>query len=67
MTSLLLSPPSILSETNSNLQILWDFVYQLNSDFISNLNPKASGVLPHPYISWGTPPPRILMPISPQN
>jgi hypothetical protein len=34
-TSLLLSPPSILSETNSNLWILWDFIFQLNSDFTS--------------------------------
>jgi hypothetical protein len=66
-TSLLQSPPSILSEMNSNLQILRDFVFQLNSDFISNSNPKTFGLLPHTYISLGAPPPRITMPISPQN
>jgi hypothetical protein len=52
---------------NSNLWILRDFVFQLNLDFISNSNPKASGLLLHPYISLGAPPPHILMPISPQN
>jgi hypothetical protein len=67
MTSLLQSSPSILSEMNSNLLILRDFVFQLNSNFISNSNPKASGLLTHPYISLGAPPPRIPMPISPQN
>jgi hypothetical protein len=66
-TFLLLSPPSILSEMNSKLRILWDFVFQLNSDFISNSNHNPSGHLPHPYISLGAPPPRIPMPISPQN
>jgi hypothetical protein len=30
---LLQSPPSILSEMNSNLRILCDFIFQLNSDF----------------------------------
>jgi hypothetical protein len=67
MTSLLLSPPSIFSEMNSNLRILRDFVFQLNSDFISNSNPKASGLLPHPYKSLGAPPSCIPMPISTQN
>jgi hypothetical protein len=67
MTSLLQSPPSILSTTNSNFWILWDFIFQLNSDFISISNHKASGVLPHHYISLGAPPPRIPMPIPPQN
>jgi hypothetical protein len=67
MTTLLLSLPLILSETNSNLQILWDFVFQLNLDFISNSNPKTSRLLPHPYISLGAPPPCIPMPISPQK
>jgi hypothetical protein len=61
------SPPSILSEMNSNLWILRDFIFQLNSDFISNSNPKAFGLLPHPYISLGAPPPRIPKLISPQN
>jgi hypothetical protein len=46
---------------------LRDFVFQLNLDFISNSNPKAFGLLPHPYISLGAPPPRIPMPILPQN
>jgi hypothetical protein len=41
-TFLLPSPPSILSETNSNLQILRDFIFQLNSDFISNSNLNPS-------------------------
>jgi hypothetical protein len=66
-TSLLLSPPSILSETDSNLWILRDFIFQLNSGFIFNSNPNASGLLLHPYISLGAPPPHIPMPISPQN
>jgi hypothetical protein len=67
MTSLLQSPPSILSETNSNLQILRDFIFQLNSDLISNSNPKAFGLLPHPYISLGASPLRIPMPTPRQN
>jgi hypothetical protein len=67
MASLLLSPPSILSEMNSNLWILWDSVFQLNSDFISNLNLNPLRLLPHPYISLGAPPPRISMPIPPHN
>jgi hypothetical protein len=67
MTSLLQSSTSILSETNSNLWILRDFVFQLNLDFISNSNHKASGLLPRPYISLGAALPRIPMPISPQN
>jgi hypothetical protein len=49
ITSLLLSPPSILSKTNSNLRILWDFAFQLNLDFISNSNPKDFRLLPHHY------------------
>jgi hypothetical protein len=67
MTSLLQSPLSILSEMNTNLRILRDFIFQLNSDFISNLNTKAFGLLPHPYINLGAPPSRIPMTISPQN
>jgi hypothetical protein len=67
MTSHLLSPRSILSETNSNLWILWDSIFQLNSDFITNSNLNPSGLLPHPYISLGGPPPRIPMSIPPQN
>jgi hypothetical protein len=67
MTSLLQLLPSILSEMNSNLRILQDFIFQLNSDLISNSNLKTSGLLPHPYISLGAPPPRIPMPISPQT
>jgi hypothetical protein len=50
-----------------NLLILQDFVFQLNSDFISNLNLNPSGLLSHSYISLGAPPPCIPMPISPQN
>jgi hypothetical protein len=47
---------------------LWDFIFQLNSDFISNSNPKASGLLPYPYINLDAPPPSsVPMPISPQN
>jgi hypothetical protein len=67
MTFLLLSPPSILSETNSNLRTLRDNVFQLNSDFISNSNLNPSGLLSHPYISLGAPPPCIPTPIPPQN
>jgi hypothetical protein len=67
MISLLQSTPSILSKTNSNLQILRDFIFQLNLDFISNSNLNPPGLLPHPYISLGAPPPRIPMPILPQN
>jgi hypothetical protein len=66
-TSLMQSPHSILSKTNSNLQILWDFIFQLNSDFISNSNLNPSELLLQPYISLGAPPPCIPMPISPQN
>jgi hypothetical protein len=60
-TFLLLSPPSILSEMNSNLRILRDFIFQLNSDFISNLNLNPFGLLLCPYISLGAPPPRLPM------
>jgi hypothetical protein len=67
MTFLLLSPPSILSETNSNLRILRDFIFQLNSDFISNSNLNPSRLLPHPYISLGASPQRLSTPISLQN
>jgi hypothetical protein len=67
ITSFLLCPPSILSETNSNLRILRDFVFKLNSDFISNSNLNSCRLLLHPYISLAAPPPRIPMPISPQN
>jgi hypothetical protein len=66
-TFLLLSPPSILSETNSSLRILQDFVFQLNSYFTSNSNLNPSGLLPLPYISFGAPPPHLSTPISPQN
>jgi hypothetical protein len=66
-TSLLLSPPSILFETNSNLQILRDFIFQLNSDFISNSNLNPSRLLLCPYISLGVPPPRLTASILPQN
>jgi hypothetical protein len=66
-TSLLLSPPSILSEMNSNLQILWDLVFQLNSDFISNSNLNPSGLLLCPYISLGAPPQCLSMSMLPQN
>jgi hypothetical protein len=67
MTSLLLSPALILSQTISNLRILRDSVFQLNSDFISNSNLNPSGLLPHPYISFGAPPPCIPLPIPSQN
>jgi hypothetical protein len=67
MTSILLFPPSILSETNSNLQILQDFIFQLNPDFISNSNLHLSELLPCPYISLGAPPPHLPAPISSQN
>jgi hypothetical protein len=63
----LLSSTSILPETKFNLRILWDSIFQLNSDFISNSNLNPSGLLPHPYISLGAPPPRIPMPIPSQN
>jgi hypothetical protein len=66
-TILLLSPASILSETNSNLRILWDFFFQLNSDFIYILNLNPSELFPCPYISLGAPPPRLPTQISPQN
>jgi hypothetical protein len=66
-TFLLLSPPSILSEINSNLWILQDFIFQLNSDFISNSNPNPSRLLPHPNICLGATPPPLSTPISPQN
>jgi hypothetical protein len=46
---------------------LWDFVFQLNSDFISNSNLNPSRLLLHPYISLGAPHPRIPMTIFPQN
>jgi hypothetical protein len=64
---LLQSPPSILSETNSNLWILWDFVFQLNSRFISNSNLHHSGLLPRHYITLGAPSQCPSSPISPQN
>jgi hypothetical protein len=67
MTSLLLSLSSILSKMNSNLWILHHFVFQLNSDFISNSNNKAFGLLLQPNISLGARPPCIPMSISPQN
>jgi hypothetical protein len=67
MTSLLLSPPLILSVTNSNLQILRDFIFQLNSNFISNSNFNPSRLLLCPYISLGAPPPRLPTSILPQN
>jgi hypothetical protein len=41
--------------------------FQLNSDFISNSNLNPSELLPHPYISLGALPPRLPIPISPQN
>jgi hypothetical protein len=66
-TSLLLSPPSTLTETNSNLRILQDFIFQLNSDFISNLNLNPSGLLLCPYISLGAPTPCLPIPISSKN
>jgi hypothetical protein len=66
-TSLLRSPPLILSETNSNLWFLQGFVFQLNSDFISILNLNPSGLLLCPYISLCTPPSRLPTSILPQN
>jgi hypothetical protein len=63
----LLSPSSILSKTISNHQILWDFIFQLNSNFISNSNLNPSGLLLRPYISLGAPPPCFPMSILPQN
>jgi hypothetical protein len=59
MTSLLLSPPSILFETISNLRILRDSIFQLNLDFISNSNLNPSGLLPHSYINLDAPLSRI--------
>jgi hypothetical protein len=67
MTFLLLSPTSVLSEIKYNPQILWDFVFQINSDFISNSSHNPFGLLLHPYINSGAPSPRIPMPISPKN
>jgi hypothetical protein len=64
---LLLYPPSILSEMDSNLQILQDFVFQPNSDFISNSNFNPSRLLPRPNISLGAPPPCPSTQILPQN
>jgi hypothetical protein len=52
---------------HSNLRILRDFIFQSNSDFISNLNLNPSRLLPRPYISLGAPLPCPSMPISPQN
>jgi hypothetical protein len=52
---------------NSNLRILWDFIFQLNSNFISNSNLNPSGLLPHLYISLGAPPPHLPNGILPQN
>jgi hypothetical protein len=66
-TLLLLSPPSILSKTNSNLWILLDFIFQINLDFMSNSNLNPLILLPHPYISLGAPPPCLPTPILPQN
>jgi hypothetical protein len=63
-TFLSLSPVSILSETNSNLWILRDFIFQPNLDFISNSNFNPFRLLPCPYISLGAPPPPLPMPIS---
>jgi hypothetical protein len=60
-------PASILSETNSNLRILRDFVFKRNSDFISNSNFNPSRLLPHPNISLGAPPPSHPTPISPKH
>jgi hypothetical protein len=62
-TSLLLSSPSILSETKSNLRIF----FQLNSDFITNSNFNPSGLLLCPYISLGAPLPCLPTLILPQN
>jgi hypothetical protein len=67
MNFILQSSPLILSETNSNLRILRDSIFQLNSDFISNSNLNPFGLLSHPYISLVAPPPRIPMPIPSQN
>jgi hypothetical protein len=54
---------------NFNLRILRDFIFELNSDFISNSNLNPSRLLLHPYISLGAPPPPpcIPMPTSSQN
>jgi hypothetical protein len=66
-TFLFLFTAPILSETNSNLWILRDFVFKRNLDFISNSKFNPSGLLPHRYISLGAPSPCIPMPVSPQN
>jgi hypothetical protein len=58
LTSFLLSPPSILFKTNANIRILGNFIFQLNTNFISNLNLTPSRLLL---------PPCIPMPILPQN
>jgi hypothetical protein len=50
--------------TSFNFWISWDFVFQTNSDFISNSNLNS---LPHPYISSGAPPAHPSKPILPQN
>jgi hypothetical protein len=55
------------TRTMSNLRILRDSIFQLNSDFISNSNLNRSGLLPHPYISLGAPPLCIPMQIPSQN
>jgi hypothetical protein len=47
--------------------LLQDFVFQINSDFISNSNLNGCGLLPHPYISSYAPPPHPSTPILPQN
>jgi hypothetical protein len=60
-------PASILSETNSNVWVSWDFVFKRNLDFISNSNFNPFGLLPHPYISLGAPPPRLPIPILPKH
>jgi hypothetical protein len=66
-TSFLLSPPSILSEINSNLRILRDFIFQLNSDFISNSNLNPSRLHRCPNITLGAPCPRLPTSILPPN
>jgi hypothetical protein len=67
MTSLLLSPALILSEINSSLWILCDFIFQTNSDFISNSNFNLFRLVPPLYINLGAPTPCLPTPISPQN
>jgi hypothetical protein len=66
-TFLLLSPASILPETNSNLRILWKFGIQTNLDFISNSNFNQFELLPHPYISSVRTPHASPTPIPPQT